>query len=871
MRINQTTLLCLLGLLLSLLPSHVQAHTDSIAMSGWANGFNHPLHGWDHLLTMLAVGVWAAQLGGRAVWQLPIAFVGVMSLGGLAGMMGVSVPGVETMILLSVLVFGFLIVCRIRFQALLSVLIVVFFAFFHGYAHGQEMPTSASLLSFALGFMLATLLLHGAGIVAARLVLLAFAYSLGNSAYAEPSGNAAPGKPNAQVTGGESVELSEMIVTERADSMIGYADSASQGNVGQEQLEYRPITRPGEILETVPGLIASQHSGEGKANQYYLRGFNLDHGTDFLTQIEGVPVNQVSNAHGQGWTDTNFLIPELIRTLNYQKGNYYAENGDFSSTGAANIKYFNDLRDNIAKFTGGSFDYYRGLAAGSSKLDEHSRLLYAGEVVNNGGPWTVSNDYLKFNGVLRYSKEHADSGWSVTAMAYKADWNSTDQIPKRAVEAGLIDRNGTIDPTDGGSSQRYSLTAEWHRQNDSSATHLMVYGLYTQMDLYSNFTYFLNDPVRGDQFAQPDQRWTSGLKASHTFFHHLGAVDSETTLGLQIRNDTIENGLLLTQAQVSYDTVRADEVWVTSVSPYAENKTHWNDWLRTTLGVRFDGFRFNVDNSNIQENNGNTTDGLVSPKLGIVFGPWADTELYLNGGLGFHSNDARGVNTRVDPASGKSVDADGNPVKPAAPLARTYGAETGLRTTWVKGLHSTLALWWLDIDSELLFVGDAGTTEASRPSRRYGVEWANYYSPTDWLNFDADFSFSKSRFRDDAPEGNHIPGSVETVIASGATFHDLYGGFFGGPRLRYFGPRSLIEDNSVRSDSTILLSAMLGYAFNKNWTVQAEMFNLLDRKDSAIDYYYPSRLPGEDAAGIDDVHFHPIEPMSFRISLKAAF
>jgi outer membrane receptor protein involved in Fe transport len=282
-------------------------------------------------------------------------------------------------------------------------------------------------------------------------------------------------------------------------------------------------------------------------------------------------------------------------------------------------------------------------------------------------------------------------------------------------------------------------------------------------------------------------------------------------------------------------------------------------------------FALNVDNSNIPENNGNTTDGLVSPKLGIVFGPWAQTELYLNGGLGFHSNDARGVNTRVDPASGKSVDADGNPVKPAAPLARTYGAETGLRTTWVKGLQSTLSVWWLDIDSELLFVGDAGTTEASRPSRRFGVEWANYYSPTDWLTFDADFSFSKSRFRDDTPEGNHIPGSVETVIASGATFHDLYGGFFGGPRLRYFGPRSLIEDNSVRSDSTILLSAMLGYAVNKNWTVQAEMFNLLDRKDSAIDYYYPSRLPGEDAAGIDDVHFHPVEPMSFRISLKAAF
>jgi hydrogenase/urease accessory protein HupE len=869
---NQKPLLLILGLLISLSPSLVQAHSGSHIMTGWTNGFNHPLHGWDHLLTMLAVGVWAAQLNGRAIWQLPFTFVGVMSVGGLAGLKGLSVPGVETMILLSVVVFGFLVVRRIRFQARVSVLIVVFFAFFHGYAHGQEIPASASLLSFALGFILATLLLHGAGILAARLVLVAFSSALGNSVYAVDLENAAAGQSKYQAMDeDESLTLPEMVVTERADSQLGFADSASQGNVGQAQLEYRPINRPGEILETVPGLITTQHSGEGKANQYYLRGFNLDHGMDFLTQIDGVPVNQVSNAHGQGWTDTNFLIPELIKTLNYQKGNYYVENGDFSSAGAANIQYVNELPGTVVTFTGGSFDYYRGLAAGSSKLDEHSRLLYASEVVNNGGPWTVSNDYLKFNGVLRYSKEQAESGWSITAMAYQADWQSTDQIPRRAVDSGVIGRYGTLDPTDGGSSQRYSLTAEWHRQDAAGATRLMAYGLYSEMDLYSNFTYFLNDPVRGDQFAQPDQRWTSGLKASHTFFHHLGWADSETTLGLQIRNDTIENGLLLTQARLSYDTVRADDVWVTSISPYLENKTRWTDWLRTTVGMRFDGFRFNVDNSNIPENNGNTTDGLVSPKFGIVFGPWADTELYLNGGLGFHSNDARGVNTRVDPASGKTVDADGNPIKPAVPLARTYGAETGLRTTWIKGLQSTLAVWWLDIDSELLFVGDAGTTEASRSSRRYGVEWANYYSPADWLTFDADFSFSKSRFRDEAPEGHHIPGSVETVIATGATFHDVYGGFFGGPRLRYFGPRPLIEDNSVRSDATLLLSAMLGYAFNRNWTVQAEMFNLLDRQDSAIDYYYPSRLPGEDAAGIEDVHFHPVEPMSFRISLKAAF
>jgi hydrogenase/urease accessory protein HupE len=853
----------LLFIILSLSPSLVHAHSAGGTMSGWYNGFYHPLHGWDHLLTMLAVGIWAAQLRGRAVWQLPLAFVAMMSLGGLVGVAGVSIPGVELMILLSVAVFGVMVAGRIRFRATVSVLIVIFFGFFHGFAHGQEMPASVSLLSFALGFMMATLLLHGAGILTVRLLVLASAFFLGSSAYALPIMNSEPVKPESPEKDKEPLELSEMMITQRADSLVGFADSASQGNVGQEQIKYRPINRPGEILETIPGLIASQHSGEGKANQYYLRGFNLDHGTDFLTQIEGVPVNMLSHSHGQGWTDTNFLIPELIQTISYKKGNYYPENGDFSSTGSANIQYFKDLPGNMTKFTGGSFDYYRGLVTGSRKLGD-GNLLYAGETVHNGGPWTVSNDYLKFNGVLRYSEEGGDSGWSLTAMAYKADWNSTDQIPRRAVDQGLINRFGNIDPTDGGDSQRYSLTSEWHKLTDSGETRVMAYGLYSKLDLFSNFTFFLDDPVRGDQFAQPDERWTSGLKATHAFFHQIGNAESESTIGLQIRNDNIHNGLLLTQARQRYDTVREDNVWVTSVSPYAENKTRWNDWLRTSLGVRFDGFRFNVAHSNLPENNGNNTDGLASPKLGIVFGPWAETEFYLNGGLGFHSNDARGVNTRIDSKSRETVDQ-------AAPLVRTYGAEVGMRTTWIIGLQSTLAFWWLDIDSELLFVGDAGTTEASRPSRRYGAELANYYSPTDWLTFDADFSFSNSRFRGNDPAGNYIPGSVESVVAAGATFHDLSGGFFGGPRLRYFGPRPLTEDNSVRSEATILLSAMLGYEFNKIWTIQAEMFNLLNRKDSAIDYYYTSRLPGEDAAGVSDIHFHPVEPISFRMGVTVKF
>ena len=671
-------------------------------------------------------------------------------------------------------------------------------------------------------------------------------------------------------------KLATVVVQGRETDLVGIATSASEGHVGQEQLRTRPVIRPGEVLETVPGLIVSQHSGEGKANQYYLRGFNLDHGTDFATTVDGVPVNLVTHAHGQGWTDTGFLIPELVRTISYQKGVYYAQNGDFSSAGAADIRYADALPGGFAKIEGGSFHYYRGLLADSAQVGA-GRLLYALELVHNDGPFQRGDDYRKRNGVLRYSEENACTGWSATFMGYKATWNSTDQIPRRAVTAGAIDRFGLIDPSDGGDSQRYSLTAEWHRRGQSGVTRVMAYGYYYDLDLFSNFTYFLNNPERGDQFEQPDKRLVSGLKASQVFFHRIGQADAESTLGLQVRHDSLRNGLYLTESRRRHDLVRRDHVQETSVSPYAENRAHWSNWLRTTVGARVDAFRFAVTESNRAENVGRRTATLASPKAGLVLGPWAGTEIYVNGGSGFHSNDARGVNTRVDPATGDPTKATGEPILPAKPLVRTRGAEIGARTTWVKGLQSTLTFWLLDIDSELVFSGDAGTTEASRPGRRYGVEFANYFSPTKWLTFDADASLSQSRFRDDerdrvtgAPIGRRIPGSVESVVAAGATVHGLEG-FSGGLRLRYFGPRALIENNRVRSGETLLLTALVGYEFGHHWTVQAELFNALNRKNSAIDYSYTSRLRGEPADGVDDTHFHPAEPRSVRVSLTRRF
>jgi outer membrane receptor protein involved in Fe transport len=675
-----------------------------------------------------------------------------------------------------------------------------------------------------------------------------------------PSDPAAPPPPG-------TTRLDTVVVHGRSDSLVGIAESASQGTVGAEQLEERPIFRPGEILETVPGLIVTQHSGEGKANQFFLRGFNLDHGTDFATSIDGVPVNLPSHGHGQGYSDLNFLIPELVQRIDFRKGPYFADQGDFSSAGAADIRYFRELPQNIAQFSGGMFDYYRTLVAASTPVLE-GHALYALDLMHDNGPWEHANHFRKLNSVLRYSIGDESFGGSITTSAYAGKWDSTDQIAERAISQTSFGRFDSLDTSDGGQSQKYMLYGELHRSSESSATRALLYGFYQDLDLFSNFTYFLDSPA-GDQFKQIDRRWVGGGSVRNTLFCELFGMDMESSAGLQLRSDSIRNGLVQTVSRTRTDKpdhdggiipaiTRRDDIWELSLAPYVENRIQWHEKVRSTIGARLDWFHFDV-NAFDPIDSGKQDDVKASPKGSLVFGPWADTELYLSAGMGYHSNDARGVTAPVDPAD---------------PLVRTYGAEIGVRSTYLRGLHSTIAFWWLDLDSELIFVGDAGNTEASRPSRRYGVEIANYYSPTEWLTLDADASISHARFRDSEPEGDHIPGSIESVVAAGVSLHDLHG-FFGELRLRYFGPRALVEDDSVRADDVVLLTARVGYEITKNLQVSVEIFNLLDRADSDIQYYYPSRLAGEpagpDEGGVNDIHLHPVSPVSVRAALTARF
>jgi hypothetical protein len=652
-----------------------------------------------------------------------------------------------------------------------------------------------------------------------------------------------------------------------AENLVGIASAGSEGAITAKQLAVRPVNRATEVLETVPGLIISQHSGEGKANQYYLRGFNLDHGFDFAQTIAGVPVNMPTHAHAQGYADSNFLIPELVSGVQFRKGPYYAENGDFSSAGSANISYFNVLERPIVTVTGGSFDYRRFLGAVSPRVGA-GNLLLAFEYEQDNGPWQSPNNKDKYNGVVRYSQGDSRDGLSVTFMGFTNHWHSTDQIPQRAIDSGAIGRFGFIEESDGGETYRYTGAFDWQRSGANGSTRLTAYSQRYGVQLFHNFTYFLNDPVNGDQFEQYENRWTSGAKLTHRRLARFGETFTESAFGVDVRNDSVGGplGLYLTRETERLSTVRADDVDQVSVGVFAETEVEWTRKVRTTFGLRGDVYRWSVEAGN-PLNSGEEASAILSPKVAAAFGPWNGTELYANWGLGFHSNSGLGVTLQVDPATGE-------PATPSPPFARANGAEFGVRTVALRGVQTTATVWYLDFDSELIYVGDSGSTEEGPGSRRTGIEITNYIYPHPWLAMDADLSFSRARFLDVPAGEDFVPGALNRVVSAGIGVNPpqhVNAGPFGSLRIRHFGPRALLEDNSVQSNATSIVNGEVGYQFTRQIRLRLEGFNLFDAEVSDIDYYFASRLPGEPDEGVEDLHFHAAIPRSARVALQVSF
>lgn len=685
-----------------------------------------------------------------------------------------------------------------------------------------------------------------------------------------------------------SIQSTDIIVTASRLDLLGRAATASQGTITAKEVALRPIYRPGQLFESIPGLVVTIHSGEGKAQQYLIRGYNLDHGTDFASFVDDMPVNRPSNTHGQGYSDLNFLIPQIVSAIDYTKGPYYAGIGDFGSVASAHTRIANEI-PNQARVTVGTDGYQELFGGGTIRLGDDRRLLAAIDLAHYDGPWKPAQDFKKVNATLRYSQGNATDGLSVTGMFYQSGGGLITDQPLRAVEAGLIDRFGTLDPSDRSVSLRYSLSAHLAKPVGAGQLAVSLYAIHSTMTLWNNFTHYLYDPVNGDQASQSEDRNTLGGTAAYTFQNRFGTLQSETVVGLQARYDTAfvdrkhtrgrtttldycnlqqDDAPTLTYAAVNgYCT--ADRVQMLDIAPYVQNTLHWTPWLRTIVGLREEYYRAS-DVSFVTGTRGSGDQWLAQPKASVAVGPFAKTELYASYGRGFHSNDVRGVYGTV-PAVGTPLASGSTPL-----LAQTTGFEIGIRSNIIPRLSLQLAVFQQDFDSELRYNADTGQDEAGAPSRRKGLEVSGQYHPFRWLELNADLAFAKPRYRSAALAAYGLAGpyiaDAPNFIYSAGILIDKLGGWSGSLVWRRLGTHHLSDGDALPIDRGYSeWNLNIGYALPHGWQIGVGIFNLFNSRDEAADYYYTSRLPGEPADGVADFQQHPLEPRSARFSLSKTF
>ncbi|MDD9891414.1 MAG: TonB-dependent receptor [Gammaproteobacteria bacterium] len=650
-------------------------------------------------------------------------------------------------------------------------------------------------------------------------------------------------------------QFEEVVVWGRSLDLLGVADSASQGIVGYADFSTRPMSRVGELVEVTPGMIATQHSGAGKANQYFLRGFNLDHGTDFSTFFDGMPVNLRTHGHGQGYMDLNFIIPEIIERIEFQKGPYFADTGDFSLAGSNSMKTYDSLDEGFTELTLGSRDEVRFVTANSFNTTD-STWLYALEHHQSNGFYDLEQDLRKLNGLLKYTGNIGGVPSRITLSAYDSNWTSTDQIPLRAVSNGLLDRFGHIDPDLGGESHRYSVTGNF---NLSESWDLDLYASTYYLSLINNFTYLLNDPINGDEFEQEDERRLFGGSLRNATEMELFGINVRRTYGVDVRYDDInELNLFNTVSQHRIESVREDEAEEISTGVFAELQFRLSEALRTTLGIRYDYYHGEV-NALRQQNSGSDGDALWQPNLGLAYRLNGNLELYANYGHGFHSNDIRAAVTTIDPNSGNATES-------LDIIVKGKGSEIGFRYDTLKGFNFSAAYYTLQLDSELVFVGDAGTTEASNPSRRRGIELNSFWEINDYLVLDVSGTKSDGHFLGLPSYANAIPDAQDLVFGAGLTYTGLGNGWTSSIRVRHFGDSALTADEAVEKDSSTLVNLGISYT-QGNWEIGLDVLNLLDAEDDDIAYWFESQLHGE-ISPIEDIHFHPVEPRTLRVLLK---
>lgn len=674
-----------------------------------------------------------------------------------------------------------------------------------------------------------------------------------------------------------AAEEQQVTVTASRLNLLGTATSASQGSVTEQELDLRPAYRVGQLLESVPGLVVTAHSGEGKANQYLARGFNLDHGTDVANFVDDMPVNRPTNAHGQGYADLNFVMPELGNGLDYTKGPYYAAVGDFGSVVSTHLRLANELPNQVA-LAGGTLGVYNVFAGGTLHFDAEDRLLggfYYGHV---DGPFIHPDDFEKIAGSLRFSHGTDTDGYSATALYFHGQGNMTTDQPLRALRKGLIGRYGTLDPSDGSVSERHSLSFHYGATGDTWKVRTSAHLIHSRMILWNDFTHYLDDPIDGDQEEQTESRNTGGGQSALTLIQRVGSLRNDTTMGIQARYDGayVDRRHTLHRAPLSHcsgalaggTTVQmadaggvcnADVVHLLDLGPYVEDTTYWNSWLRTVLGLREEYYHA-TDRSSTTGFKGAAHETLLQPKGNLVLGPFAETEFYFSAGRGFHSDDVRGVFGTV-PVEGLPGAAG-----VTALLAPTRGLELGVRSNIVPKLSWQLAVFQQDFDSELTYDADAGQDSAGAPSRRQGIEFSGQLRAFAWLEFNTDLAESKARYRGNLAafnlDGPYIANAPKFIGSFGVLVNNQ-GPWFGGLQWRKLGAYPIRDgDNSPQDPGYSEINLDVGYKIGAHLKLQLSVYNVFDAKANSSAYYYTTRLPGEPAEGVEGVQVHPLEPIS---------
>ena len=689
-----------------------------------------------------------------------------------------------------------------------------------------------------------------------------------------------------------STIVSQVVVTASRLDEMGVAQTASQGVVTRQELELRPVYRFGQLLESTPGLTVTVHSGEAKANQYYVRGFLLDHGTDIALSMDEMPINRPTNAHGQGYSDLNFLMPELLGGVDFGKGPFYASVGDFGAVAYDHLRLVDTLPNQVS-LGAGTLGDQEGFVGGTHAFGPNDRLIAAVDYEHLDGPWTHADNFHKIAGALRYIHGVEDDGYSLTALYYWGHSNLTTDQPLRAVQEGLIDRFGTLDPSDGARSERISLSGRYATKGEAWNFTTSAYYIHSTMTLWNDYTHFLDDPINGDQEQQSEARTTAGGRAAYLTRLNLGPISSETSLGVQGRYDDVyvdrrhtHDRAVLDYCEIEQDPApdgsyvpavptravngacNADRVHLGDVGLYAQNTTRWTHWLRTVLGVRED-YQTAFDHSLVTGFQGSTDQALFQPKGSLVLGPWWKTEGYVSAGRGFHSNDARGVFQTVS-IEGVPVAAGHTPL-----LAPATSYEAGLRSDIVPKLSAQVAVFQEDFTSELSYDQDQGQDSASAPSRRQGVEVSAQYRPFRWVELNTDLAWSRARYRGDLTpfglDGPYIANAPSFIGSFGVLVNNL-GPWFGGLEWRSLGQYPISDGNEYpKDDGYSEVNLDIGYNFTGKIKAQVSIYNLFDTHASASSAYYTSRLPREPAEGVTDYQLHPLEPVSARFSVTALF